>query len=153
MCSKRINKSALWREMASHGHSFFQQLVMDPTLRLPGAKTELGFCPPVTLSGSFPLPLPADFIFLCFTQHSAAVTGKYLTAQYAIVQHTGEKTSLPTGVWVLEQINRKEKWCLQWGDKVERKMGRQTMEKSVIDSAFGETPPFSSPHLYYSPVA
>lgn len=27
------------------------------------------------------------------------------------------------------------------------------MEKSVIDSAFGETPPFSSPHLYYSPVA
>lgn len=51
------------------------------------------------------------------------------------------------------QINRKEKWCLQWGDKVERRRGRQTMEKSVIDSAFGETPPFSSPRLYYSPVA
>lgn len=61
--------------------------------------------------------------------------------------------SLLAGVWVPEQINRKEKWCLQWGDKVERKAGRQTMEKSVIDSAFGETPPFSSPRLYYSPVA
>lgn len=76
--------------MESHGHSFFQQLMMDPTLLLPGTKTELGFCPSVTLPGSSPCALPADFIFLRFTQHSAAVAGKYLPAWYAIVQRTGE---------------------------------------------------------------
>ena len=123
---------------------------MDSPFLVPWAKTELWLCPcapggmglgqcshssRVTLPGPSPHALPADFIFLCFKQHSAAATGKYLAAWHAVVQHTGEKMRLLAGDWVSEQINKKEKWCLWWGDQVKRKIGGQVMEKSVVDSA------------------
>lgn len=43
--------------------------------------------------------------------------------------------SLLVGIWVPEQINRKEKWCTLgvWGgDEVERKTGSWMIEKSVL---------------------
>lgn len=65
-------------------------------------------------SPSFPTPCSRmDFIFLCFRQHSVAATGKYVAGCFARCCSTHwEKMSLPVGIWVPEQINKKEKWCM-----------------------------------------
>lgn len=55
------------------------------------------------------------------------------------------KMSLLAGVWVPEQIDRKEKRCLHWDDKVERKIGRHMMEKLSLTQHLGKSHPFHLP--------
>lgn len=55
------------------------------------------------------------------------------------------KMSLLAGVWVPDQLDRKEKWYLHWDDKVESKMGRHTMEKLSLTQHLGKSHPFHLP--------
>lgn len=90
-----------------------------------------GFC------GSWqPIPscLARGFYFLCFQRHSVATRGNQPHASQAIVQHTGRKWVLLARVWVPEQINRDEKWCVGPGED-QRKEGETYDWKSCASLA------------------
>lgn len=138
--------------MESHGHSFFQQL-MDPTLLLPRDQDWTGILPFGPLPEvSSPCALPADFIFLRFTQHSAAVAGNICLPGMLLFNALGkhEPSCWSLGPWANKQ-KRKMVPAVGWQGR--ERAGRQTWKVCHWLSIWGKHHPSHLPRLYYSPVA